>query len=133
MSRYGEETQVEIDPYEIVGEFVHKYETLIKPGIQSVNIAGAVGVIGDVLERAKPEQKSVLQLGPEVYHLYITALTYLDEIREASLRLGKEVTQKNLEGLLLSASRQVGELDFIMISRKSEVYEQHRQRQGERR
>ena len=125
MSRNEQEAQVEINPHGVIGDFIHKYENLIKPGLKEGNVEGAVGIIGDVCLRSEVVEGQFRKLKNGSYAPYRMALAYLKGIYDRPAE--KKFSERQLEGLLLCIDRQVEELDFIMHG--DEVYERHRQRQ----
>ena len=125
MNEQEKETQVEINPHGVMGDFVHVYETLIKPGIREGNVAGARGAIGDACSKFGVVEKQIGKLKEGSYVPYRMALSYLKGILEENAE--EKLSAKQLESLLVSVNIQVGKLDLIMHG--DEAYEKHRHRQ----
>ena len=105
----------------IVGDFVNKYFTFIRPAIEGREIDGARIAIGDVVERFRYFENLQQPIRRErAYASYKLALAYLKGFVDYN-RLGVK--------FLDLVDRQVNELDLVMEG--DEDYEKHRQRKTE--
>lgn len=120
------ETAVLMNPGEVMGEFVNKYETLIIPGIKNRNMRAVRGVIGDCCIRSGSIQGEMSDRQFAGYMAYGQALGHLRVLLEEQLdRMSPEALEKAVRGTLLRVDRQIAELDFIM--KDDGDYNRHRQ------
>ena len=104
-----------MNPAIAIGDFVYKYESIIKPALEKRELKGLDGIIMDVCMRGSIVEKiSPLRWKKGSFERYKMALIYLNGQAEKG-----STNPKLLDLLITLIDKQVNELDIIMQSDES--------------
>ena len=110
-------------PYEIIGEFAHQYETLIRPFLLQGDLQAAKGAMMDSWARSSGVGTGRIfhQKGFRAYYAYTHATKYLEIMART------ELSEKALNEYKHMVDRMVSEIDLLLQG--DERYEKNRKRE----